>query len=90
MALHVAVPMRYIHERHFGRPACPKCGELEHVSAGLNRRIPEGLWMSESSGIDSILGGGSIPNLVLWTCASACWKRWNRARRGARRPNASR
>jgi hypothetical protein len=37
MALHVAVPMRYIHERHFGRPACPKCGELEHVSAGLNR-----------------------------------------------------
>jgi hypothetical protein len=34
MALHVAVPMRYIHERHFGRPACPKCGELEHVSEG--------------------------------------------------------
>jgi transposase len=61
MALHVAVPMRYIHERHFGRPACPKCGELERVSAGLNRRIPEGLWMSESSGIDSIFGGGSIP-----------------------------
>ena len=28
MTLHVAVPMRYIHERYFGRPSCPKCGEL--------------------------------------------------------------
>ena len=31
MMLHVA-PMRYIHERYFGRPACPKCGELMMAS----------------------------------------------------------
>jgi len=24
----VAVPMRFFHERYFGRPSCPKCGEL--------------------------------------------------------------
>jgi hypothetical protein len=28
MTLQVAVPMRYVHERYFGRPSCPKCGEL--------------------------------------------------------------
>jgi hypothetical protein len=28
MTLHVSVPMRYLHERYFGRPSCPKCGEL--------------------------------------------------------------
>ena len=31
MMLYVA-PMRYIHERYFGRPACPKCGELMMAS----------------------------------------------------------
>ena len=38
-----------------GRPA------LEHVPARLNRRIPSGPWMSESIGIDSLLGGGTMP-----------------------------
>jgi hypothetical protein len=28
MTLTVAVPMSYVHERYFGRPSCPKCGEL--------------------------------------------------------------
>ena len=28
MTLHLAVPMSYVHERYFGRPSCPKCGEL--------------------------------------------------------------
>jgi primosomal protein N' len=28
MTLHAAVPMRYVHERYFGRPSCPKCGDL--------------------------------------------------------------
>ena len=28
MTLRVAVPTSYIHERYFGRPSCPKCGEL--------------------------------------------------------------
>jgi RNase P subunit RPR2 len=28
MAQKVAVPMRYEHDRYFGRPSCPKCGEL--------------------------------------------------------------
>ena len=32
MTVQVAVPMRYIHERYFGRPACPKCGELMMAS----------------------------------------------------------
>ena len=28
MMLQVAMPMSYVHERYFGRPSCPKCGEL--------------------------------------------------------------
>jgi len=36
--------------------------QLEHISAELNRGNPEGLWMSESSGIKSIFGGRSMPN----------------------------
>ena len=28
MTPHVAMPMSYVHERYFGRPSCPKCGEL--------------------------------------------------------------
>jgi hypothetical protein len=28
MKNHVAVPMRYVHERYLGRPSCPKCGEM--------------------------------------------------------------
>jgi hypothetical protein len=27
MTLHVAAPMRFLHECYFGRPCCPKCGE---------------------------------------------------------------
>jgi transposase len=42
--------------RRIGRIA-----NLEHVSAGLNRGIPWDVWMSESGGIDSIFGGGSMP-----------------------------
>jgi hypothetical protein len=28
MTIQVTVPMRYLHEQYFGRPCCPKCGEL--------------------------------------------------------------
>ena len=28
MTLQAAAPMRCFHERYFGRPSCPKCGEL--------------------------------------------------------------
>jgi uncharacterized metal-binding protein YceD (DUF177 family) len=28
MTIQLAVPMRYLHESYFGRPCCPKCGEL--------------------------------------------------------------
>lgn len=28
MMLFTAMPMRYLHERYFGRPSCPQCGEL--------------------------------------------------------------
>ena len=28
MALQVASPMHYFHESYYGRPSCPKCGEL--------------------------------------------------------------
>ena len=28
MTFHVAVPMSYVHERYFGRPSCPQCGDL--------------------------------------------------------------
>jgi hypothetical protein len=28
MTLQVGVPMRFFHESYFGRPSCPKCGEL--------------------------------------------------------------
>src|SRR5271169_6625882 len=34
---------------------------LEHISADLNRGIPQGPWMSESGGIDSIFGVRSMP-----------------------------
>jgi hypothetical protein len=26
-AVKAAAPMRFFHERYFGRPSCPKCGE---------------------------------------------------------------
>ena len=32
MALQVAVPMSYLHERYFGRPSCPNCGETMMAS----------------------------------------------------------
>ncbi len=43
--------------------SCDACRfvKLEHVSARLNRGIPWDVWMMESSGIDSIFGGRSIP-----------------------------
>ena len=28
MTLQIGVPMDYLHERDFGRPSCPRCGEL--------------------------------------------------------------
>lgn len=28
MTLHLAVPISYLHESYFGRPSCPRCGEL--------------------------------------------------------------
>lgn len=28
MTTQIAVPTRYLHERYFGRPSCPRCGEL--------------------------------------------------------------
>jgi uncharacterized protein with PIN domain len=28
MTPQVVVPLRYLHERYFGRPSCPRCGEL--------------------------------------------------------------
>src|SRR5207247_1397769 len=37
------------------------CVQLEHVSAGLNRGIPWKVGMRESSGIDSVFGGRSMP-----------------------------
>ena len=27
MTIQVAVPLLYFHERYFGRPSCPRCGE---------------------------------------------------------------
>jgi hypothetical protein len=32
MTLPVAVPMSYLHERYFGRPSCPNCGETMMAS----------------------------------------------------------
>jgi hypothetical protein len=32
MRLQVAVPMSYLHERYFGRPSCPNCGETMMAS----------------------------------------------------------
>jgi hypothetical protein len=38
MSQQVAMRMRFLHERYFGRPSCPKCGELmtapEHSECG--------------------------------------------------------
>jgi hypothetical protein len=28
MSQHAPMRMRFLHERYFGRPSCPKCGEL--------------------------------------------------------------
>jgi putative transposase len=42
------------------RPRRPP-GQLEHISAGLNRGIPWDVWMMECGGIDSIFGGRSMP-----------------------------
>lgn len=28
MTLQIPMRMRYLHERYFGRPSCPRCGEL--------------------------------------------------------------
>ena len=41
-------------------------------------------------GGDSVLGGMRCPSLVRRICASACWPRWKRERRGVRRRNALR
>src|SRR5258707_1045959 len=41
------------------RAAAGRC--LEHVPAQLNRRIPLGAWMSDSIGIDSLMGAWMMP-----------------------------
>ena len=32
MTLQVAFPMSYLHERYFGQPSCPNCGEIVMAS----------------------------------------------------------
>jgi C4-type Zn-finger protein len=44
MRLYAGVPMRYLHERYFGRPSCPKCGKM--------MMAPE---LTEYSGDDDVL-----------------------------------
>ena len=40
MTLQVAFPMSYLHERYFGQPSCPNCGEIvmasEHPSSSAS------------------------------------------------------
>jgi hypothetical protein len=45
MALQTATPMRYLHERYFGRPSCPKCGES--MMASEHPEFSECLYGSE-------------------------------------------
>jgi hypothetical protein len=50
MTLRVAVPTSYIHERYFGRPSCPKCGELlmaPEYSECLNRNDIRHGWICD-------------------------------------------
>ena len=51
---HVQVEGTFETEHHQGQYTF--YNELEHISADLNRGIPQGPWMSESGGIDSIFG----------------------------------
>lgn len=45
-------PMRFFHERYFGRPSCPKCGEP--------------LMVPEYPEFSECLGGNEIRNF--WVC----------------------
>jgi ribosomal protein L37AE/L43A len=50
MTLRVTVPTSYIHERYFGRPSCPKCGELlmaPEYSQCLDRNDVRHVWMCD-------------------------------------------
>jgi hypothetical protein len=50
---------------------CPILGRslhLEHISVGWNRGIPKGLSMSESGGIDSVLGDHRCQGRIPTTC----------------------
>jgi len=46
MTLQVAAPMHYFHESYYGRPCCPKCGEL--------MMAPESQEFSESRSGDQV------------------------------------
>jgi hypothetical protein len=52
MTLQDAAPMCFFHERYFGRPSCPKCGELM-----IAPEYPE---------FSECLGGNEIRNF--WVC----------------------
>ena len=50
MTLRVTVPTSFIHERYFGRPSCPKCGELliaPEYSECLDRNDVRHVWMCD-------------------------------------------
>jgi hypothetical protein len=54
MTIQLDAPMRYFHASYFGRPSCPKCGEL--------MMAPESLEFSECR------SGDEIRNF--WVCES--------------------
>jgi hypothetical protein len=52
MTLQIATPLCFVHESYFGRPSCPKCGELM-----IAPEYPE---------FSECLGGDEIRNF--WFC----------------------
>ena len=36
MTLQATLPMSYVHERYFGRPSCPQCGQLMMAPESLS------------------------------------------------------
>jgi len=55
MAHGVSIPMAYAHERYFGRPSCPKCGEMimapESSDHFVDRKIRH-IWLCEGCDFD--------------------------------------
>jgi hypothetical protein len=53
MTTQQAVPMRYLHQSYFGRPSCPKCGQLmmapeqPEFSEGLSRVEIRHYWLCD-------------------------------------------